>query len=658
MRALTKVMGLVGALLLTLPATAQTLRPKVRSIVPTGGQRGTSVECVIAGVNIGYGTALLFENPGITVATLKPETPAAGAKNPESKLTATLALAPGLPPGRYVFRVATPLGSSEPGYVVVGQWPELTEKEPNNTPQTAQALMGPVTVNAKSDGGEDVDVYKVTLTAGEPFVAEAQAGSSLGAAATMEPVLVLRDTDGHDVASASALARPDARLIFTPRKSGEYFLVVRDLRYQGSADHHYRLSIGKLPTITSTFPLGGQAGSTARLALTGVNLLTTETTFALPSELPFDPMPFTQGLRLDVSPFPDTVEAEPNDSVKLSQLIALPVTVNGQLTSPSPTRPDVDCFRFAATKGQVVLLEVFAARLGSRLDGVLTVLNKDGGELASNDDARGKDPFLAFTAPDNGEFTVRISDLNGRSGPEFSYRLRVAPATPEFALTVAPDCLSIAPGDRIPVIVSATRQYGLDSEIALSFTGLPPGVQLVGTPQIPRGQSEVTLFLTADASAAPSPTVPLRVTGSAQNLTRLARALQEEYVKEGDVLKRTTRPVPLPLTSVTGPADVTVALASERVELKAGQTVELIVKLTRKPGFEAKVPLILTGLPTGVTVTNPEVPEKQSEHKLIFKAEANAAIGEVRLTLTARSVVDELRFTPHVAPPITLNVSK
>ena len=80
-------------MLLTLPATAQTLRPKVRSVVPTGGQRGTSVEFVIAGVNIGHGTALLFENPGITVATLKPETPAAGAKNPDSKLTATLALA-------------------------------------------------------------------------------------------------------------------------------------------------------------------------------------------------------------------------------------------------------------------------------------------------------------------------------------------------------------------------------------------------------------------------------------------------------------------------------------------------------------------------------------------------------------------------------------
>jgi Bacterial pre-peptidase C-terminal domain len=652
-------MRAVFALLLALsvlPVMAQTLRPKVRSVVPTGGQRGTGVEVVIAGPNIGYGTALVFENPGITVTALKPETPSAGAKNPDSKLAATLALAPGLPLGRYAFRVATPLGSSEPGYLTVGQWPELAEKEPNNAPQTAQALTGPVTVNARSDSPEDVDVYKLTLAAGEAFVAEAQAGASLGS--PLEPVLVLRDSDGREVASASALARPDARLIFTPRKSGDYFLIARDLRYQGSADHHYRLSVGKLPTVTSAFPLGGRTGSSARLTLTGVNLPTPETTLAMPSEPPFGPLAFVPGLRLDVAPLPETTEAEPNDTVKLGQPILLPVTVNGQLTSPSPKFPDADCFRFSAAKGQVILLEVFAARLGSRLDGVLTVLNKDGGELATNDDARGKDPFLAFTAPDNGEFTVRVSDLNGRSGLEWGYRLRVAPAAPEFALSIAPDCLSIAPGDRIPVVVSAARQYGLDSEIALNFAGLPPGVELIGTPQIPRGQSEVTLFLTAAASATPTPVSALQVTGTAQGLTRRAQALQEEYVKEGDVLKRTTRPVPMPLASVTGPSDVLVTLATERIELKAGQSVELVVKLTRKPGFDAKIPLIVTGLPTGVTVTNPEVPEKLGEHKLVFKAEANAAPGEVRLTLTARSVVDELRFSPHLAPLITLNVTK
>ena len=606
-----RALALIAALMLAAPAFSQTLRPRVRSVVPTGGQRGTSVDLTIAGPNLGYGTALVFETPGITVAALKPETPAATAKNPDSKLIATLAISPELALGRYAFRVVTPLGISEPGYVMVGQWAEVAEKEPNNTPQTAQALTGPVTVNAKSDGGEDVDVYRVTLAAGETFVAEAQSGATLSS--PMEPVLVLRDATGHDRASASALARPDARLTFTSRTAGEFFLIVRDLRYAGSADHHYRLSVGKLPPANTTFP---------------------------PSELP------------------EVAEVEPNDTVKLAHAITLPATVNGQLTSPSATLDDKDCFRFTATKGQVILMEVFASRQGSRLDGVLTVLNKDSGELASNDDARGKDPFLVFTAPNNGEFTVRVSDLNGRSGPEFGYRLRIAPATPDFALTLAPDCLAIGPGDRIPVIVSAARQYGLDEAINLDFGALPPGFQLIGAPQIPKGQSEVTLYLTAAANAAHTPAMPLQVTGTAQGISRRAQGLQEDYVKNGDQLQRNTRPVPLPLASVTGPADLTVSLATERLELKVGQTVELLVKITRKPGFDAKVPLVLTGLPANVSATPLEIPEKVSELKIVLKAEANAAVGEVRLQLTARSLVDELHFSPHAAPPVTLNVAK
>ncbi len=651
-----RALAAFAALTLAVPAFSQTLRPRVRAVVPTGGQRGANVDVAIAGPNLGYGTALVFETPGITVAALKPETPAANTKNPDSKLTATLAISQELAPGRYAFRVVTPLGISEPGSFMVGQWAEVAEKEPNNTPQTAQALMGPVTVNAKSDGGEDVDVYKVTLAAGETFVAEAQAGATLNS--PMEPVLVLRDATGHDRASASALNRPDARLSFTPTAAGEYFLIVHDLRYAGSADHHYRLSVGKLPTVQSVFPLGGRAGSRVALTLTGTNLTTSEQTVAMPTELPFDPMPFVSRLRLGVSTAPELNEAEPNDAPMTAQLVNLPVTVNARLTAPSAGREDKDHFRFTATKGQVIVMEVLAARLGSSLDGVLTVLNKDGGELASNDDARGKDPFLAFTAPDSGEYLVRITDLNGRTGPEFGYRLSLTPAQPDFALTLAPDCLTVGPGDRIPVIVSAARQYGLDEAINLDFGALPPGFQLIGAPQIPKGQSEVTLYLTAAANVAPTPAIPLRVIGSAQGVTRRAQALQEDYVKNNDQLQRNTRPVPLPFAAVTGPADLTVSLATERLELKVGQTVELLVKITRKPGFDAKVPLILTGLPANVSATPLEIPEKVSELKVVLKAEANAAVGEVRLQLTARSLVDELHFSPHAAPPVTLNVSK
>jgi len=605
-------------LLLTAPAYAQTLRPAIRSVVPSGGQRGTMVEVTLSGPNLGYATQLLVGAPGIAVTSLKPQVPPANAKNPDGTLVATLQLAPDAPLGRHPLRVMTSVGVSEVGYVVVGEWPQAPEKEPNNTPAQAQALTGPVTILGRSDGGEDVDYYKVHLQRGEQCFVEVAAGS-IGS--PLEPVLRVLDATGHELAFAASLARPDAQLTFTAPREGDYLLHLRDLRYQGSAAHHYRLTVRTVAAPPPTFPLA--LTEPFATAFKGITTLT---------------------------------EVEPNDLPATAQRVTPPVLVQGKPTTLTAKKPDFDCFRFTATKGQAFELEVLAARLGSRLDAVLAVLDSTGRELASNDDARGKDPFLVFTAPDNGEFIARVSDLAGHSGDAYAYTLRIAPALPDFKLEFSPDNLSVGPGDRVAVTVTTTRQYGLDDDIALSFGGLPAGLRLLGTPTIAKGQNAVTLFATADPGSAVAG-APFQVTGTARGLTRTAQPLEENYAKNNDQLQRTTRPVPYAVAGVLAAPDLVVS-ASEKVALKVGQTVEVVVKLTRKPGFTAKVPLVLQGLPAGVTATNPEVPENQSEHKLVLKAEGNAAPGEFRIVLFGRAVVDELRFSEHAALPLLLNLSK
>lgn len=599
-------LGLAVALVCATATAAQTLRPRVTLVSPSGGQRGTTVDVTLTGVNLGYATQLLFETPSLSVESLTPDKPAANAKNPDGKLVAKIKIAPDAPLGRHPLRVVTPLGISDVGYLVVGEWPELAEKEPNNSRAQAQALTGPVTVIGRSDGGEDVDYYRLSLQKGEACTFAITAGS-IGSA--MEPVLVLQDSEGHELSFAASLSRPDASVHFNAPRTGEYFLSVRDLRYQGSPAHYYRLTLRKQE----------------------------------PPGLP----PVPGGI----------VELEPNDLPKTAQSAPVPALITGALRSPASRLPDIDCFRFKATKGQALELEVLASRLGSKLDAVLTVLDSGGKELVSNDDARGRDPFLVFTPPDTAEYVARVSSLSGRSGDEFGYRLRVAPTQPDFQLTFAPDCLSVAPGDRVAVTVSTTRAYGFDGEIGLQFSGLPSGVQLLGTPLIVKGQNAVTLFATA-APGMPVSAMPLRITGVAGSLVRTAQPLEESYVKNGEQLQRNTKPVPFSLAGVTGPSDVLVTLATERIELKAGQTAEILVKLTRKEGFTAKVPLVIQGLPTGVSATNPEVPEKQSEHKLVLKAEGNAPPGAFSLVLYARVLVDELRFTDHATQPWVLNITK
>lgn len=669
----------IGSLLLILLLTAmggssrvhgQTLRPQIALVSPSGGQRGTTVAVTLTGINLGFGMELTIAGPGLTVEAFTPDIPPpppADAKapiprNPVGKIVARVKIAPDAPLGRYPLRVLTPLGPSEVGYFVVGEWPEVVEKEPANTRETAQSLPNlPVTVVGRSDSAEDVDVYRVTISRGETLVFAAASGS-IGS--PLAPVLTLRDADGQDRGFAAALNRPDAVLTFIAPQTADYFLFLRDLRYQGSPAHHYRLTVGRIPAVTGVFPLGGASGSAVRVTLAGVNLPTPpHRDVSLPTEIPFAPLtlPDVGSRRLEVGTLPEAFETNPNETPDTAQRITLPATVNGRIFASFSPRPDVDCFRFTATKGQVLALEVVAARLGSPLDAVLSVLDTTGKELATNDDARGRDAALTFTAPEAGEYIARISDLTGRADETFGYRLHIAPPVPDFQLAFSPDCLAVAPGDRVPFTVTATRQNGFDGEIALTFDGLPAGIHLAGVPVIGKGQTVATLMATADPGAAVS-VAPLRVTGTATlgsgPVTRRAESRERSYVKINDKIEATTRPVPLPFAAVTGPSDLLITTGAERLTLAAGKTVEWKVSVQRKAGFTAKIPLLVQGLPAGVSVAGAEIAENKSEATLTLKAEDNAAIGEVTITLLGQSVVDELHFTEHAAAPIVLTVSK
>ena len=181
----------LAVLAFAIPCLAQTARPRVRAVEPPGGKIGSTVKVGVYGVNVGYGAAIVFDDPGITVESVAPDAPPANAKNPDGKLTAMLKITEGTRPGRHNFRVVTPFGPSEHGFFTVGFWPEAAEAEPNNTREKAQALVGPITVEAKSDGAEDVDWFQISGKPGDDLVFEASAAECFGS--PMEPVLTLFD---------------------------------------------------------------------------------------------------------------------------------------------------------------------------------------------------------------------------------------------------------------------------------------------------------------------------------------------------------------------------------------------------------------------------------------------------------------------------------
>lgn len=121
-----------------------------------------------------------------------------------------------------------------------------------------------------------------------------------------------------------------------------------------------------------------------------------------------------------IGDLPEVVEQEiDGDPVPVE--VRLPVTINGRIFP----REDVDIWSFTAKKGQTITGEVHAARLGSPLDSYLEVIDPQGRRVAENDDTFGADSLVRFTAAMDGQYQVRIRDVNFRGGPAYVYRLTV-----------------------------------------------------------------------------------------------------------------------------------------------------------------------------------------------------------------------------------------
>lgn len=118
----------------------------------------------------------------------------------------------------------------------------------------------------------------------------------------------------------------------------------------------------------------------------------------------------------------DVTEVEPNNSVDKAQTVPLNSAVHG-----SSDQNDQDVFRFSAKKGQRVTIECQAGRLDSALDPTLVLTTLDGAPLAANGDYHGRDPFIDFVAPADGDYLATVGDLSYRGGHPYQLAIGALP---------------------------------------------------------------------------------------------------------------------------------------------------------------------------------------------------------------------------------------
>ncbi len=104
---------------------------------------------------------------------------------------------------------------------------------------------------------------------------------------------------------------------------------------------------------------------------------------------------------------------------------AMPADVNSVITGSVSSR-GIDWYKFKATAGQRILIEILAERIDSKMDGQIIVYDSKGREVNRNRDWYGRDPFIEVNSKQDGEFYLAISDILYRGGSDHFYRLSIS----------------------------------------------------------------------------------------------------------------------------------------------------------------------------------------------------------------------------------------
>jgi hypothetical protein len=291
----------LATLLCAAPTLAQS--PQIAALYPAGAQKGQSVEVTIRGGSLAGAKRLLITGaPGVTgslsqtvaapdegvrplfqakcttchelrspdnrtltaeqwAATVRRMITARGAdikadeqqqitgylqaKARAGVVTARVTVAPEAVSGRRELRLVTDAGVSTAFTFEVGALPEVLATEPNSTPEQAQAVLIPSVVSGVLAQATERDYFAFSAKKGERLRFDLRAFRlSELTAAFFNPILVVTDASGRELARDTGTVDLDPILEWTAPDDGSYRVLVRDLLWKGNPASIYRLVIG------------------------------------------------------------------------------------------------------------------------------------------------------------------------------------------------------------------------------------------------------------------------------------------------------------------------------------------------------------------------------------------------------------------------------
>jgi len=131
---------------------------------------------------------------------------------------------------------------------------------------------------------------------------------------------------------------------------------------------------------------------------------------------------FSGPLLFLVDDLPVVVKSRGNAALEKAQALELATAVEGASDTGGS-----DFYRLTPRKGETFSVEVYAGRLGSKMDPLLRLLDANGKEIARADDSQGLagDCRFRYTATGDGPVFLEIRDASFAGGAERFYHMRV-----------------------------------------------------------------------------------------------------------------------------------------------------------------------------------------------------------------------------------------
>ena len=686
---LLQAAGILAAVAVAIPARAQQaiIPPAINRIWPAGMERGTTATFTLEGRNL-TGATVLFDVPGlsgkVTSTTDVPEEKRVArpgvdtgaivrqAVKQEAKLEVTADK--DVEPGIHWLRVQTPLGTSNLTVLAVGALPEVQKKEATGQAgapggmRLGQPVELPATIIGTVAKPGDADTFEFSGKAGQELVFQVVA-SELGSALRSE--LTVRDAGGNLVARSGYSPRQaDAVLTAKLPSDGKYTIAISDREKGGGMRHFYRLNAGALPYLAGVFPLGVRAGQPTEVEVRGANLGDAHS-------LRIDPPASADGwttipvavktawgkplneLKLAVGNEPEITEQEPNDTVAQAQPITIPVTINGRINhgkqsgeAAGQAPPDEDFFRFRARKGERVMVEVAAARLGSPLDSVVEVLDAQGHDIPRATIRCLSETDLTLADRDSSATGFRLVSLAGlhdndylMAGDELVQITRV-PDQPDEDVS-----LKSFEGQRISMLDTSPQVHPLNQPVYKARIE-PPDAKFP-----PNGLPVLHLTMRNDDGGPGF--------GSDSRLHFTAPADAEYVLHIRDVRGLEGPDYAYRLTVRDETPDYTLTANPDNPNVPRGGRLPVEVTANRTLDYDGPIELKVKGLPKGITAEDSTIPAGQGSAVVIFQAAADAPASqsasplviEGRATIDGRDVVrvadsqGPLRLASVIPPP-------